>query len=269
MGELRMYGRFCSLLIATYLLTGCAVFERKFEEPEDPNAPPFPPSTLEATELRNSANAAPSPGFMDNELTRMNSKIEALETKMLVLEERLNDSQSSNLQPQMIAEPPIKTKDGGIHSAIESVFPTKAKSNSKTVVRQYDTAKNSPVEQEFQAATALYQKGQDRESSNKFFGITKKYKDHALASHALYWAGKAGSRARNWKVAIQHWKNLENNHPRSPYLPHALAGLSRAHAATGNIPEARHYRELLLQAFPNAPPTIAYMNRGMMSPRSK
>ncbi len=279
--------------ILTLTLSGCAIFERGEEDMD--NAPPFPPSNIENSAFLSAEEHAAAkkasklvgedskllgenkilqdpkarPGSAaEQEIAQLNSKVEALETKIEVIREEMRRMQIRGIQPKLQAEPSPQTATATIRSAgkvrdttnIASAAHTKApvalpisiiKQKPKTIER---------VERDFQNAMKLLREGDNQESANMFYSLAKTNPDHALSSHALFWAGEAGARARNWKISIRHWTKIEREYPRSNYMPEVLAGLSRAYAASGNLSMAKKYRETLVQAFPDSPATLNFMS---------
>lgn len=270
------------IAIVSYILTGCSAFERKVE---DANEPPFPPSNAidDASALTPSTGGqAPSAGgdnYMENELARLNSKVEALETKLASLSDNIQVKHDQAAQPKLRAEHSMDSEgaatklnadhdvdpemDAGKALAVETMHSAnKLPHGVKTSVENVSSEDASieaaapstgSVEKDFQNAMKLMDAKKFKEAANQFFSIAKQNRNHSLASHALYWAGEAGSRARNWKIAISHWSNLEANYPRSIYIADALAGLASAYAANANTEQANHYREVLMKAFPDSP----------------
>lgn len=249
--------RFLSIAIGSYLLAGCSVFERT---PEETNEPPFPPSSVS----EDTGTAPAAENVMENEIARLNTKIEALETKLAALSDNVSTQKAAADQPRLRAESPL-SEDAPIDAASQDVdpesLPTKLPHNAKsalaTEVAGADMSNSMQgsgnVEKDFQAAMKTLNAGNYKEAANRFFAISKNYPQHPLASHALYWAGESAARARNWKIAITHWSNLETNHPRSIYVAEALAGLANAHANAANAEQAKHYRDILIRAFPDSP----------------
>lgn len=280
--QINSTNRFAVILLASLLLNGCAMFERDSEEPD--NSPPFPPSNIEAStflspeEREATANmsetkpeakrlaASPAenrPGSAaEQEIAQLNSKVEALETKIEVMREEMRRLQIRGVQPQLKAEAPVVKPTPTLpQTIVRDQTNTASAAQTKSPVKM-PTVKANPtlVERNFRDAMKLLRDGDNRESANLFYSLAKSNPDHALASHALFWAGEAGARARNWKVSIRHWTKVEREYPRSNYMPEILAGLSRAHAATGNLSMSKKYREALVKAFPDAPATLNFMS---------
>lgn len=259
------------MVLLSIAVSGCAMFEREAEEPD--NSPPFPPSNFEADAFLNGADSAnkgttvqttpatpQSQGTAnEQEIAQLNSKIEALETKIEVMREEMRQMQIRGNQPKLVAETQEKTPP-----VEQMVDHTNIASAAPRAPKVLPTSKQAPslVEKDFREAMRMMRAGENRESANLFFNIAKQNPRHILASHALFWAGEAGARSRNWKVSIRHWTKIEREYPRSNYMPEVLAGLSRAHAATGNLAEAKRYRTVLVQAFPDAPATLNFMSAG-------
>ncbi len=269
--------------------TGCAMFEREQEDEPKPGEPLFPPSNIEAdaflspqernaskaeADLRKNSTANESavrPGSAaEQEITHLNSKVEAMETKIEVLREEMRQMRIRGSQPQMQAEAPQPKKNlPEVPKAVIDTTNIASAANNRPARIIPPAKNNSAMEKDFQAAMKLLRTGNNRDSANQFFSIAKANPNHSLASHALFWAGEAGARSRNWKVSIRHWTKVEREYPRSQYMPEVLAGLSRAYAATGNISMAKKYRDTLVKAFPDAPATLNFMSDGPNSQRKE
>ncbi len=202
---------------------------------------------------------------LEAEVARLNTKIAALETKMEVLTNNLEKTQIQNDQPIIEAEPlPPESNlaapmDFEAESnPIVSAAPIRASEMAPAPNSSPTPIASAQVEKDFRRSMGLFQNGQNPEAASAFATLAKKYPQHLLASHALYWAGESAARAQQWSTALQNWEELEKRYPRSAYLPEALAGLARAHDNQGNTAKAQGYRNTLVRAFPKAPVTLSF-----------
>jgi TolA-binding protein len=162
------------------------------------------------------------------------------------------EAQNTPVSPQANMAAPVDVPQDA-PSMVNTAAPRDLPTAEKT-----SPAISSETEREFRRAMELFQSGRNTEASAKFAVVAKKYPQHLLASHSLYWAGEANARSQQWSSAVQNWEELENKYPRSAYLPEALAGLSRAHEQQGNTGKARAYRDSLVRAFPKSPLTLNF-----------
>ena len=251
----------CGLLAS---LTSCSLLRRDLEEPTrnarstevDDNAPPFDPAES-VKSLEESAETAPmvTPN-LEGEVSRLNTKIAALETKLDVLSSNLEKVQMQRSQPIIEARSnPEASLSAPVDEKVQTELSTQisAAPSRPAALPSAVKASSSSVEADFQAAMELYRSGEYAESATLFSGVAKASPRHMLASHALYWAGEASFRAQNWPQAIQAWKNVEANYPDSAYFADSLAGLAKANEKMGDASKAASYRNRLAQSFPKSP----------------
>jgi TolA-binding protein len=221
---------------------------------DEANKPPFDPSETAETIEELAAN----PASLESEVSRLNTKVSALETKLDVITANLERSQMQRAQPVIEAQ---ATPQENMAAPVEE-FPEESQVSSAPIrpvplaapppAKIFDT-KSSGAEKEFSGAMELFQGGKNLEAASRFALFAKKFPQHLLASHALYWAGESSARAQQWSLALQNWEELETQYPRSAYLPEALAGLAKAHERQGNPAKAKAYRDTLARAFPKSP----------------
>jgi|GEM_PF-4557507 len=197
----------------------------------------------------------------ESEVARLNTKIAALETKVEVLNASLERAQAMKSQPIIEAEsrpqanmaaPVEMAEDIQEQSPHISAAPAKP---LPVVIKSLDPAAPgaSGAEKEFRSSMQLFQNSRYLEASSRFALVAKKYPNHLLAGHALYWAGEASSRGGQQGTAADNWLELERHYPRSAYLPEALAGLAKAYESQGDSAKAKKYRSLVLNSFPKSP----------------
>lgn len=196
----------------------------------------------------------------DSEVARLNTKIAALETKVDVLTANLERVQAQKSQPIIEAEQrPQASMAAPVEMAEEFSEPPQISAAPAKPVSPPVIAKSSGsgaaggAEKDFRAGMQLFQNGQHLEAASSFALTAKKYPNHLLAGHALYWAGESNARGQQMGLAAENWLELEKRYPRSAYLPEALAGLAKAFEAQGESAKAAKYRSLVLQAFPKSP----------------
>lgn len=239
------------VLILTCTLSACSLIER---HPED--GTPQPSSATEA----NNADPSRNTDYLEKELSRLNAKVEALETKVEVLTNGFEKQQIHNAQPAISAEAPVSTAvnpalNENIEAAPIAMAPTMMSAKSSQVVS--DSKELSAQESEFRSAMELFQSGKNLEAGVAFTNFAHQNASHHLAPHALYWSGEANARAEQWRLASSNWEQLQKSYPRSAYLPEALAGLVRAYGALGDNTQAQAARSKLLRSYPQAPAALS------------
>ncbi len=203
----------------------------------------------------------------DSEISRLNTKIAALETKLDVLTASMERMQAHRSQPvieaeaipqptlaapvtdlQEVREPPQTAQISAAPDKPAQVSP----SLKNTAFRQ-NSITASGAEKEFRAGMQLFQNGRNLEAASRFALMAEKFPNHLLAGHALYWAGEANARGKQWALAVENWLGLEKNYPRTAYLPEALAGLAKAYDSLGDSTKSKFYRTMLMHSFPKSP----------------
>lgn len=256
-------------MLAAAFLSSCSLMQRSPSESADSehaDAPPF----AGQKKSEDASDLAPS---YEAEISRMSTKLAALETKVDVLSANLEKAQLRGAQPVIEGALRAGAMAAPVEDMGEPIF-DKATAAAAEPVTDEPTASpihqtalpgsvkgaDAPagaVEKEFRSAMDLFQSGQNLEASSRFALFTKKYPRHLLASHALYWAGEASARGQQWALAIQNWEELQRNYPRSAYTPESLAGLARANEKQGDIAKAQAYKAKLLSTFPKSPVALS------------
>lgn len=212
-------------------------------------------------------------GRVDSQVAKLNTKIAALETKVDVLTASLERVQAERSQPVIHAETrpePTMAAPVEMPSEIEEPAATQVSAAPArpaalpVMIKSMDkpAASASGAEKEFRVAMQMFQNGQNLEAASRFAMVAKKYPNHLLAGHALYWSGEANARGQQMALAGDAWAELEKRYPRSAYLPEALAGLAKAHEAQGDSSKAAHYRALVLRSFPKSPVALRMESTG-------
>lgn len=240
--------------LGALVLSSCSLLERH-DAVEDPT------TDAAANEAATATDGAPS---MESEVSRLNTKVSALETKLDVLTSNMERMEMQRSQPvieaQNAPQPTMAAPVEVPESTQVSAAPVQP-STLPVAVKSAD-ANDSAAEKDFRAAMVLFQNGKNMEAASRFALVAKKFPQHLLASHSLYWAGEASARGQQWSLATENWEELEQRYPRSAYVPEALAGLARAYDSQGDTAKARKYRDTLLRAFPKSPVTLSLHSAG-------
>ena len=274
---------FCAI-VALCFLTSCALLPTE-EDIKNRHEPLFSPSDVfspeEEPRLEKELKPFEKPAhdslsYMEEEIGRLSAKVKSLEAKVAVLQEKLSTDRIAHEQPVIEAEERTfitEARDtvNSYHSAPQrkqskALVPVRTDGYNEAVLAHYEKegqaleedVKDSSVENEFQQAMILYERGSYVEAKSRFFRFYKKYPKHVLASHALYWAGKASEQKKAWREAIRYWMLLESRYSfRSIYMPEVWEGLSRAFSILGELKKAKKYKELLRGIFPQSSSTTA------------
>lgn len=236
--------------LATLLLGSCSLLQRHDDGEE------------QAVAENESIEGEEGSGSMESEVSRLNTKIAALETKLDVLTSNMERMEMHRAQPVIEAQPaPQPTMAAPVEEPSQiSAAPSPPSQSLPTSVKEVGAAAvvaDAGAEKEFRAAMVLFQNGKNMEAASRFALVAKKFPQHLLASHSLYWAGEASARGQQWSLATENWEELEKRYPRSAYVPEALAGLARAYETQGEAGKAKTYRDTLLRSFPKSPVVLS------------
>lgn len=254
--------QFLLLIVLFTTISSCALLRRDLEAEE----------TSESEQEESHAVKSPE---MDNEVSRLTTKVSALETKLDVLTATLEKMQMKKAQPIIEAEtepqksmsaPVLEPMNASSESDVAEMESEKSPSTLATTSAQEQTPFEplfyGESESDFKSAMTLFQNGKNIEAASRFSVLAKKYPKHPLASHALYWAGEANAREKQWSMAIQNWEQLEKLYPTSTYVADAMAGLSRAYEMQGDTTKSVSYKNTVLQSFPNSPVALNLHTKG-------
>lgn len=229
----------CFLIAASFSLSACSLMERSVEEPASPTS---------AAEHGEGEVSLQKTDYLEKELSRLNAKVEALDTKVEVLTTNFEKQQLHGTQPTVSNEPiPQAPTNAALGEPVHATV----------IGSTAGAASLNSAEAEFRTAMELFQSGKNLEAGVAFSGFAQRNSAHHLAPHALYWAGEANARAEQWRLAVANWEELQRKYPQSAYMPEALAGLVRAYGALGNSQQATDSKAVLLASFPQAPAALS------------
>jgi TolA-binding protein len=211
------------------------------------------------------------------EIARLNTKIAALETKLDVITASMERMQAQREQPLIHAEPQAQPS---LAAPVAELQEIKDQPQTAQISAAPDRPSRLPrlervdpglqaaplssnAEREFREGMQLFQAGRNLEAASHFALMAQKYPKHLLAGHALYWAGEANAREKQWSLAKENWLELEKDYPRSAYLPEALAGLAKAFESQGDGAKGKYYRAILLRSFPKSPVALQDAPQGV------
>lgn len=234
---------------------------KEAETAENVDTPLFDANGQEIGSSSTSSSGGGSAASHESEVARLNTKIAALETKVEVLNASLERAQAMKSQPIIEAEARPQANMAApvdMGEDIQEQAPHISAAPAKplpVVIRSLEPAAPgaSGAEKDFRSSMQLFQNNRYLEASSKFALVAKRYPNHLLAGHALYWAGEASARGKQMGTAADNWLELEKHYPRSAYLPEALAGLAKAYESQGDIAKAKHYRSLVMNSFSKSP----------------
>ena len=110
----------------------------------------------------------------------------------------------------------------------------------------------------YDAALALYYKGQYAKAQEQFDGFLRSNPSSSLAPNAMYWQGECLYSQNKFDSAIIIFKDLAGKYPKHPKAAAALLKAGFAYARIKDMENARFYWQILVDDFPKSEPaTIA------------
>ena len=113
-------------------------------------------------------------------------------------------------------------------------------------------AEGGAEKQDYDAALAVFRKGDYAGAQSDFANFVKRYPSSALAPAALFWLGNAQYATRNYKEAITHFKALLAAAPNHARAPEAALSIANCQMELKETRGARKTLEDLLVAYPKS-----------------
>ena len=106
----------------------------------------------------------------------------------------------------------------------------------------------------YDAALALYYKGQYAKAQEGFSDFLRQSPSSKLAPNAMYWQGECQYSQGRFDSAIMTFKDLAGKYPKHPKAAAALLKAGYAYAQMKDMENARFYWQLLIDDFPKSEP---------------
>ncbi|OGQ60787.1 MAG: tol-pal system protein YbgF [Deltaproteobacteria bacterium RIFCSPLOWO2_02_FULL_53_8] len=252
----------CSIIIA--LGAGCAMMEERADTLRDING--------RMTDL-------------DAQLRTSNSRIEELDNKFHILQEKLQTMQSSRpdagQSSAQSAQPGIEPPEGlavitlsGGEGKQPSATPAqpekaakKAKHDNTVVVSKGQDSEASPeLTGDNEGPDALYSRGQDLfmagrydESREVFSRLASAYPDHGLADNALYWLGESHYSEKSFQKALSAFLDITERYPDENKAPDALLKAGYSYVELNDSDKAEEAFSTLLKRYPKSQAAVKAM----------
>ena len=150
---------------------------------------------------------------------------------------------------------------GESSSAAPKAAPTKTATPEKSprpVAEKAPAAPEKTGTGAYDAALALYYKGQYGKAQEQFDGFLRGHPSSSLAPNAMYWQGECLYSQNKFDSAIIIFKDLAGKYPKHPKAAAALLKAGFAYARIKDMENARFYWQILVDDFPKSEPaTIA------------
>lgn len=184
-------------------------------------------------------------------LLDLQNQIEALRSEMAKLrgqnEQLVRDLSEAQLQQKTMAQ--------AVDDRLRPLEPTKV-----TVDGREFTI--SPLEKrDFDAALAVFRKGDFSTSQAAFAGFLKQFPSSGYRPSALFWLGNAQYASREYKEAMANFRALIVSEPDHMRVPEAVLSIANCQLELKDSRGARKTLEDLVKAYPQSEASIAAKER--------
>ena len=227
-------------LLVGLSLGGCSVFQHKSD----------PAPTEAVADSATDTHAALSKGTdLESENARMAKRIENLEEKVAMLNDKLSSAQTTieNISrfPKAKSTPLAK-----IPTDHAGELPANVDDKDETPRAQFTS--NEAIEK-FRAALILFDSGKYPEATLEFNAFLQSYPDHPFAGGAQFYIGESYYKQGELKLASDEYQRVLRSYDQSSYVSDALKRLSQCAEKMKQPKVAARNRQLLLSLFPQSP----------------
>ena len=113
-------------------------------------------------------------------------------------------------------------------------------------------AEGSAEKQEYDAALAVFRKGDWVAAQTAFAGFVKRYPGSSLTPAALFWLGNAQYATRNYKEAITNFRTLLASAPNHAKAPEAMLSIANCQIELKDTAGARATLGTLIKQYPQS-----------------
>lgn len=241
--------------IVVSLNAGCAMFDERDKTLRDMNS--------RITDL-------------DTQLAASNARIDELDNKFHLLQEKLQTVQSSRQvsvqQASDTAQPGLNPPDGlkviqlradGKQTAVivapsESASP-KPQPDNVDVASETDNPSGPAQSVADATPDGLYAQGQDlfiagryAQARRVFSKLAETYPKHGLADNALYWLGESYYTEKTFQKALSVFLDITDRYPKENKAPEAMLKAGYSYMELGSEDKAEETFTLLLKRYPDS-----------------
>lgn len=119
----------------------------------------------------------------------------------------------------------------------------------------------SAEKRDFDAALAIFRKGEFAAAQTAFVDFIKRYTQSGYAPSAFFWLGNAQYATRDYKEAIQNFRALLTQVPDHMRAPEAVLSIANCQLELKDTKAARKTLEELIKAYPQAEAAAAAKER--------
>lgn len=190
-------------------------------------------------------------GSFRRSLLDLQNQIETLRAEMATL-------RGSNEQlVRDVAELQRQQKDTaqGVNDRLRQFEPTKVTVDGREFVAE-------PAEKrDFEAALAVFRKGDFPAAQNVFLEFLKRYPATGYGASALFWLGNAQYATRDYKEAMINFRSLIAREPEHVRAPEAVLSIANCQIELKDTRGARKTLEDLIKAYPQSEAAMAAKER--------
>jgi tol-pal system protein YbgF len=158
---------------------------------------------------------------------------------------------------QDVAEVQRRQKDlaGGLDERLRKVEPV------KVTVDGRDFTVEPTEKKDYDAALAVFRKGEFAASQTAFFDLIKRYPQSGYIPSALFWLANAQYATREYKEAVINFKSLVAQFPDHVRSPEAMLSIANCQAELKDTRAARKTLDELLKNYPHSEAAVAGKER--------
>lgn len=190
-------------------------------------------------------------GAFRRSLLDLQNQIETLRAEMATL-------RGSNEQlVRDVAELQRQQKDTaqGVNDRLRQFEPTKVTVDGREFMAE-------PAEKrDFEAALAVFRKGDFPAAQNVFLEFLKRYPATGYGASALFWLGNAQYATRDYKEAMINFRSLIAREPEHVRAPEAVLSIANCQIELKDTRGARRTLEDLIKAYPQSEAALAAKER--------
>lgn len=198
--------------------TSCSSISRKSPSPQDAHV---------------SDEQKPSPIELEN-------RIHALESKVTLLQEKIDDDQKNITSKKLTHSPKIQNYTD----------PSSTNERGKTFFPHFSEEQTTT---EYKEAKILFNSERFHEAQLSFTRFIKAHPEHPLAPSAQFFLGLCSFELKEWQMARENLEKILTLYPYSAHISDTLHILSKIENNLNNPNQAQVYEQTLLSLFPQSP----------------
>lgn len=197
------------------------------------------------------SRAAEDRALIRQSLLELHNQIETLRSELANFR-GLNEKLTRDM-----ADTQLRQKDitSGVNERLRQFEP------EKVVVDGREFMAEPAEKRDFEAALAVFRKGDFSAAQPVFIDFLKRYPDSGYAPSALFWLGNAQYATRNYKEAVVNFRDLIAKEPEHLRAPEAVLSIANCQVELKDTRSARKTLEDLVKAYPKSEAALAAKER--------